>query len=154
MTYNKHHWVTNEIIRDVQNTDYGSDTAFGIIKVDGITITASNGVISATPQATGVTSFNGRTGAVSPQSGDYAYSDITGTPTLGSAASKNVPTSGDASTSEVVMGDDSRLTDSRTPKAHTHTTSDISDFPTIPGGVKSGTTRANATDTTLYFIRS
>ena len=154
MTYNKHHWVTNEIIRDVQNTDYGSDSAFGIIKVDGITITASNGVISATPQATGVTSFNGRTGAVSPQSGDYAYSDITGTPTLGSAASKNVPTSGDASTSEVVMGDDSRLTDSRTPKAHTHTTSDISDFPTIPGGVKSGTTRANATDTTLYFIRS
>ncbi len=30
---------------------------------------------------TGVTSFNGRTGAVTPQSGDYSYSDISDTPT-------------------------------------------------------------------------
>ncbi len=29
---------------------------------------------------TGVTSFNGRTGAVTPQSGDYSYSDISDTP--------------------------------------------------------------------------
>lgn len=32
-------------------------------------------------QATGVTSFNGRTGAVVAQSGDYSYSQISGTPT-------------------------------------------------------------------------
>ena len=40
-------------------------------------------------------------------SGDY--NDLTNTPTLGSASEKNVPTSGDASTTEVVMGNDTRL---------------------------------------------
>lgn len=42
-----------------------------------------------------------------------AYSDLSGKPTLGTAAEKNVPASGDASSSEVVMGDDSRLTNAR-----------------------------------------
>lgn len=73
---------------------------------------------------------------------------------LGTAASKDVPTSGNAIASQVVMGNDTRLSDARTPTAHTHvqadvdglvdalagkaaaththTTSDISDFPTIP----------------------
>lgn len=44
---------------------------------------------------------------------------------LGSAAYKNVPSSGNASTTEVVMGDDTRLTDSRTPTAHTQTSDTI-----------------------------
>lgn len=39
---------------------------------------------------------------------------------LGTAAVKDVPSSGDASSTQVVMGNDSRLTDSRTPKSHTH----------------------------------
>lgn len=34
-------------------------------------------------------------------------------PTLGTAAAKNIPSSGNASSTEVVMGDDTRLTDSR-----------------------------------------
>lgn len=167
----------------VQNTDYASPSAFGIVKVDGVTITASNGVISAAAQATGVTSFNGRSGAVSPQSGDYTaadvglenvgnfkavstqasqglsvleqtnarnnigagtssfsgnYTDLTNKPTLGTAAALNVATSGDASTTEVVKGDDSRLTDARTPVAHTHTTSQITDFPTLSNVATSG----------------
>lgn len=42
-----------------------------------------------------------------------AYSDLSGKPTLGTAAAKNVPASGDASTTEVVMGDDTRLTNAR-----------------------------------------
>ena len=42
-----------------------------------------------------------------------AYSDLTGKPTLGTAAAKNVPSSGDASSSQVVMGNDTRLTDAR-----------------------------------------
>ena len=42
-------------------------------------------------------------------------------PTLGTAAAKDVPTSGNASATQVVMGNDSRLTDARTPTAHTHT---------------------------------
>ena len=39
---------------------------------------------------------------------------------LGSAAFKNVSSSGDASTSQVVMGNDTRLTDARTPTSHNH----------------------------------
>ena len=48
--------------------------------------------------------------------------------TLGTVATKNVAASGNASTTEVVMGNDTRLTDSRTPTAHTHTTDNITDF--------------------------
>ena len=40
----------------------------------------------------------------------HEFGDYSG---LGTAAYKNVPTSGDAATTEVVMGDDSRLTDAR-----------------------------------------
>ena len=41
------------------------------------------------------------------------YSDLNGLPTLGTASAKNVPASGDASSNQVVMGNDSRLSDSR-----------------------------------------
>ena len=44
---------------------------------------------------------------------DGAYNSLTGKPTLGTASAKDVPTSGDASSSQVVMGNDTRLTDSR-----------------------------------------
>jgi len=59
-----------------------------------------------------------------------AYGDLTGKPTLGTAAPLDVPASGDASSSQVVKGDDTRLTNARTPTAHTHTASDISDSTT------------------------
>ena len=66
---------------------------------------------------------------------DFAHthtkSQITDFPTLGTASAKDVPTSGDASSSQVVMGNDTRLTDARTPTTHTHTTSQITDFPTL-----------------------
>lgn len=42
-----------------------------------------------------------------------AYSDLTGKPTLGTAAAKDVPSSGNASSAQVVMGNDTRLTDAR-----------------------------------------
>lgn len=42
-----------------------------------------------------------------------SYKDLSDTPTLGTAASKNVASSGNASTTQVVMGNDTRLTDSR-----------------------------------------
>lgn len=59
-------------------------------------------------------------------SGDY--NDLTNTPTLGTASALNVAESGDASTGEVVKGDDSRLTDARTPVSHTHTVQDVLDL--------------------------
>ena len=49
---------------------------------------------------------------------------------IGTAAYKDVPVTGNASTTQVVMGNDSRLTDARTPVSHTHTKSEITDFPT------------------------
>lgn len=90
----------------------------------------------------GVQSFNGRHGNITPAANDYSYSQISGTPTLGTAAAKNVPASGDASTTEVVMGDDSRLTNARNAadvyswaKAATKPSydySEINNTPTIP----------------------
>ena len=61
----------------------------------------------------------------------HVVADITDFPTLGTAASKDVPASGDAGNDEVVMGNDSRLTDARTPTSHTHSVSEITDFPTL-----------------------
>lgn len=46
---------------------------------------------------------------------------------VGTAAALDVPASGDAATGEVVKGDDTRLSDARTPTAHTHTVSDVTD---------------------------
>lgn len=42
-----------------------------------------------------------------------SYNDLSNTPTLGTASMKNVASSGNASNSQVVMGNDTRLTDSR-----------------------------------------
>jgi hypothetical protein len=50
-----------------------------------------------------------------------AYGGLSGLPTLGTAAAKNIPAAGNASVTEVVYGTDTRLTDARTPAAHTHT---------------------------------
>lgn len=58
---------------------------------------------------------------------DISYNDLTDKPTLGTAAALDVPASGNASSSQVVKGDDSRLTDARTPVSHTHTLSEITD---------------------------
>lgn len=61
-----------------------------------------------TPSAAApVTSVAGRTGVVT-----LSTSDISG---LGTAATKAVPSSGDAASTEVVLGNDSRLTNSRAP---------------------------------------
>lgn len=57
---------------------------------------------------------------VTPAAHTHTVSDITDFPTLGTAAYKDVPSTGDATTAQVVMGNDSRLTDARTPKSHTH----------------------------------
>lgn len=70
----------------------------------------SNG--NAVPQAapdTGVTTFNGRTGAVTPQSGDYTAAQV------GARPATWTPTAADVGAS---------------PTGHKHTKSEITDFPT------------------------
>jgi len=55
-------------------------------------------------------------------------SQILNKPTLGTASSLDVTPTGNASSTQVVKGDDTRLSDARTPTAHTHTASDITDL--------------------------
>jgi len=59
-----------------------------------------------------------------------AYGDLSGRPTLGTAAPLDVAAAGDASASQVVTGNDSRLSDARTPTAHSQAASTISDSTT------------------------
>ena len=68
----------------------------------------------------------------------------------GSAASRNVPAVGvNATTTQVVMGDDTRLTNSRTPTAHTHTLSNITDVGTAAGRNIPATGNAGSTEVVL-----
>ncbi len=61
----------------------------------------------------------------------------------GTAAGLDVPASGDAAAGEVVKGDDSRLTDTRTPASHSHAIAEVTDLQTpldgklaLAGGTK------------------
>jgi hypothetical protein len=72
------------------------------------------------------------------------YGDLTGKPTLGTVASRDVPATGDASATQVVLGGDSRLSNSRTPTAHTQAWSTITGTPTSVAGY--GITDALSTD--------
>jgi hypothetical protein len=64
--------------------------------------------------------------ATTSVAGFLSAADKTKLDGLGSASSKNAPATGNASSSEVVLGNDSRLSDSRTPTAHTHELSSLS----------------------------
>jgi hypothetical protein len=55
-------------------------------------------------------------------------------PTLGTASALNVPATGDAAIGEVVKGNDSRLTDARTPTAHTQAISTVTGLQTALDG--------------------
>jgi microcystin-dependent protein len=56
--------------------------------------------------------------ARTPTAHTHTKANITDLGTIGTAAAKDVPPSGNASTSQVVQGDDTRLTNARTPTAH------------------------------------
>ena len=74
---------------------------------------------------------------------------MTNSDNLGTAAAKDVPASGNASSTEVVLGNDTRLTDARTPVSHTHTKSEITDFPSLGTAAAKDATNAvteNSTD--------
>jgi hypothetical protein len=68
----------------------------------------------------------------------------------GSAASRNVPAAGvNATTTQVVMGDDTRLTNARTPTAHTHTLANITDAGTVASRNIPVTGNASSTEVVL-----
>lgn len=74
-----------------------------------------------------------QTGAYTTGQTDTLLGAKANTADLGTAAALDVPASGDAAAGEVVKGNDSRLTDARTPTAHTHTLSEITDAGTAAG---------------------
>ena len=89
-----------------------SDITSAINALDGGTI----GTPSTSKTITALSETNGQ---VSATFGDIAIAN-TQVSGLGTASTKDVPTSGNASNTQVVMGNDTRLSDSRTPTSHTH----------------------------------
>lgn len=73
--------------------------------------------------------------------GTQPYTTITG---LGTVATLNVASSGDAAAGEVVKGSDTRLTDPRAPTSHTHPVSQISDGGTFGRQLVQTAVRSNA----------
>ena len=62
-----------------------------------------------------------------------AYSTLSGVPTLGTSSSKDSPSSGNASATQVVLGSDTRLTDARTPVAHSQAETTITFTDVVTG---------------------
>jgi len=92
----------------------------------------------------GITSFGATlTGAEDQAGGRSALG-------LGTASVLDVPPSGDASSGQVVKGSDTRLTDARTPTAHTHDFASITSKPTTLSGY--GITDAQPGDATLTAL--
>lgn len=106
-----HSQVTSGNPHNVTKTDVGLSNVGNFKAVSTV---ASQG-LSSTEQANARANIGAGTSSFSG-----SYSDLSGKPTLGTAAAKDVPSSGNASTSQVVMGNDSRLSDARTPTSHTH----------------------------------
>lgn len=103
----------------------------GLGNVDN-TSDADKAVLSATKLATARTiagaSFDGQANI------DISYTNLTNKPALGTAAAKDVPATGNAGNAQVVMGSDSRLSDARTPTAHSQPWSSITSTPTTLAG--------------------
>lgn len=72
-------------------------------------------------QSTNKFNMQGDWSQTTSSAGDY----IKNKPTLGTASALDVPVSGNASSTQVVKGDDSRLTDNRNPTAHNQTSDTI-----------------------------
>ena len=88
-------------------------SALGTLDVTGASSISASKTISAWSETDGKVS-------ITTQDISITKSQVSDFPTLGTASAKDVPASGNASTTQVVMGNDTRLSDSRTPTSHTH----------------------------------
>jgi hypothetical protein len=94
-------------------------SAFGLTLIDDTTAAAARTTLELGSAATQASS------AFAAASHTHTLAAITD---AGTAASKFAPAIGvNATTTQVVMGDDTRLTNARTPTAHTHVLADITD---------------------------
>ena len=110
----------------VNKTDKATTSALGLVKPDGTTITIdSSGTIHA----------SGTTIAI-----DDELSDVSENPVMNRVLTAALDDKADsADLSEVATSGDY---------------DDLSNKPTVPGGVKVGTSTVTAVDTTLYFVHS
>jgi len=83
--------------------------------------TGAAGSAGAASTVSGPTGNTGPTGATGAAPTSFPYSSLTGTPTLGTASPLDVAASGNASSTQVVKGNDTRLSDTRTPTSHAST---------------------------------
>lgn len=86
---------------DVGLGNVGNFKAVSTVASQGLTDTEKANARANIGAGTGNSNFSG------------AYADLSGKPTLGTAASKDVASTGNASTTQVVMGNDTRLSNSR-----------------------------------------
>lgn len=87
--------------------------------------TALDGKAASTNVANWDTAFSWGNHALVGYLTTVTWGDIGGKPTFGTASPLNVAAAGDAGANEVVVGDDSRLSDARTPTAHTHSIANV-----------------------------
>ena len=105
------------------------------------------------PTAHKATHATGGTDAITPADIGAAASSHTHTLSqitdAGTSASRAVPASGNASSTQVVLGSDTRLTDSRAPTGHNHTLSQITDAGTAASRAAPASGDATSTQVVL-----
>jgi hypothetical protein len=88
--------INKVILNDATKLDLTADTVTADTLANGVTAhNAAGDIITGTFNP--VTSFNGRTGAVTPQSGDYSYDQISNTPTGATSETDGLMSSTDKS---------------------------------------------------------
>ena len=115
--------------------DADAATVRGTIGLGSIATQSAASVAITGGTVTGITDLavaDGGTGASSPSA---ARSNLG----CGTAATKDAPASGNAASGEVVLGSDTRLTDSRAPTSHNHAASEITSGTIATARLGSGT---------------
>lgn len=119
---------SSQVLTDVPENAKFTDTVYvhppthAINEISGLQ-GALNGKVSTSQVLTPVPENAKFTDTVYEHPSSHSLSEISN---AGTAASKDVPASGDAGSEQVVLGGDTRLTDPRDPKNHNH---DLNDLP-------------------------
>ena len=138
---------------DSRLSDARTPTAHASTHASGQSDAITPDDIGAAPSSKGVTNGDSH----NHDGGDGAqidYANLANTPTLGTAAALNVAASGDAASTEVVKGDDTRMTNARTPSAHASTHADGGSDEITPASIGAASNNHNNTAHSEEYITS